>query len=106
VLKRVAELLRNNTRAADISGRLGGDEFVLVVSHTSAEDIVRAVERMREEIACERILSHGKEVRITASFGIAGFQTIGMPEFKQLMERADCALYAAKQAGRNQVKME
>ncbi len=106
VLARVAELLRKNTRAADISGRLGGDEFVLVLSHANAEDIVRAVERLREEIACEKFSSNGKELRITVSFGIAGFQTIGIPEFKQLLERADRALHAAKQAGRNQVKIE
>jgi diguanylate cyclase (GGDEF)-like protein len=106
VLKRFADMLKANTRAADICGRLGGDEFVLVVSHVSKEDIARTAERLREEFACEKFKFGGKSLRVTASFGIAGFQGMGAPELRQLMDRADRELYAAKQAGRNQVKIE
>ena len=106
VLKRFAEILKANTRAADICGRLGGDEFVLALSHVSKEDISRTAERLREEFACEKFKFGGKSARVTASFGIAGFQEMGTPELRQLLDRADRALYAAKQAGRNQVKIE
>jgi two-component system cell cycle response regulator len=106
VLKRFAEILRANTRAADICGRLGGDEFILVLSYTNKEDISRTAERLREEFACEKFEFAGKSVRLTASFGISGFQGMGAPELRQLLDRADRALYAAKQAGRNQVKIE
>jgi two-component system, cell cycle response regulator len=106
VLKRFAEILRANTRAADICGRLGGDEFILVLSYTNKEDISRTAERLREEFACEKFEFAGNSVRVTASFGISGFQGMGAPELRQLLDRADRALYAAKQAGRNQVKIE
>jgi len=106
VLKRFAEILKANTRAADICGRLGGDEFVLVVSHVTKEDVARTAERLREEFACEKFKFGGKSVRVTASFGIAGFQGVGLPELRQLLDRADRELYAAKQAGRNQISIE
>src|ERR1700676_1343894 len=105
VLKRFADILRANTRASDICGRLGGDEFVLAVSYTNKEDISRTAERLREEFACEKFKFAGKSVRVTASFGIAGFQGMGAPELRQLLDRADRALYAAKQGGRNQVQI-
>jgi two-component system cell cycle response regulator len=106
VLQRFAEILRANTRAADICGRQGGDEFILVLSYTNKEDISRTAERLREEFACEKFEFAGKSVRVTASFGISGFQGMGAPELRQLLDRADRALYAAKQAGRNQVRIE
>jgi two-component system chemotaxis response regulator CheY len=105
VLKRFADILRVNTRASDICGRLGGDEFVLVLSYTNKEDISRTAERLREEFACEKFKFAGRSVRVTASFGIAGFQGMGAPELRQLLDRADRALYSAKQGGRNQVKI-
>jgi len=105
-LKRVADLLRKNTRAADISGRLGGDEFVLVLSHANEQDVVRIAERMREEIAQETISVNNQEMKITVSFGIAGLPPFGIPDLKQLFERADRALYSAKQAGRNKVEVK
>ena len=106
VLKRFAEILKANTRAADICGRVGGDEFMLVISHVNKEDVVRTAERLREEFACEKFKFAGKSVRVTASFGIAGFQEVGSPELRQLLDRADRELYAAKQAGRNRVSIE
>jgi two-component system cell cycle response regulator len=106
VLQRFAGILKANTRAADICGRLGGDEFMLVVSHVNDEDILRTAERLREEFACEKFKFNGKNVHVTASFGIAGFQGMGAPGLRQLLDKADRALYGAKQAGRNQVKVE
>jgi two-component system, cell cycle response regulator len=105
-LKCVADLLRNNTRAADISGRLGGDEFALVLSHANEQGVVQTAERMREQIARKKFSLNNQEVKITVSFGIAGLQPSGMPDFKQLLEGADRALYAAKQAGRNKVEIK
>jgi two-component system cell cycle response regulator len=106
VLRRFAEILKAKTRASDICGRLGGDEFVLVLSHARKEDTARVAERLREEFACQKFQFGGKNVRVTASFGIAGFQGTGAPELRQLFDRADRALYEGKQTGRNQVKTE
>jgi two-component system, cell cycle response regulator len=106
VLARIAALLRKSTRAADICGRMGGDEFILVVSYADEEDILDTVERLRTSVAIETFEGGAGPVHVTASFGIAGYQGAGSPEFKELVDRADRALYAAKQAGRNQLKLE
>jgi two-component system cell cycle response regulator len=105
VLRRFAEILKENTRASDMCGRMGGDEFLLVITHVASEHIESIINRMREEWAgCE--FKFGRTaVSITASFGIAGFCDKEAPTFQTLVQRADKALYAAKRSGGNQVEM-
>ena len=105
VLQAFAEALKEHTRASDICGRLGGDEFLMVISHVGEEDIHPTMDRFREQFALQEFTFEGKKVRVTASFGIAGFHGKDAPEFSALLRRADKALYAAKHAGRNQVKV-
>jgi two-component system, cell cycle response regulator len=105
VLQKFAEILRNNTRASDICGRMGGDEFVLVITHVEEEYIQSTVNRLREELAALQFPFGGGHVSTTASFGIAGFHGAEAPAFSALMQQADKALYAAKRAGGNQVKI-
>jgi two-component system, cell cycle response regulator len=105
VLQRFAEILKNNTRASDICGRMGGDEFVLVITHVGDEYIYSTVDRLRLQIATSRFRFGGNSVSITASFGVAGFQGNEAPKFSVLLQQGDKALYAAKRAGGNQVKM-
>jgi two-component system cell cycle response regulator len=105
VLQRFAEILKNNTRASDICGRMGGDEFVLVITHVEDEYIQSTVNRLREELAASQFPFGGGTVSITASFGIAGFHGDDAPAFSALVQQADKALYTAKRAGGNQVKM-
>ncbi|MGF6603289.1 diguanylate cyclase (GGDEF)-like protein [Paraburkholderia sp. GAS448] len=93
VLQGVAAVLENSVRASDMPCRWGGDEFVILLPHTSAEDSVRVVERIR-------ILAREAELYgVTLSMGIATSrpgETLGL-----LMQRADAAMYRAKQAGRD-----
>lgn len=102
-IKRFAELLKANTRAADISGRLGGDEFVIIISHGEKKALLQTIDRLRADFANERFELDGHEHQITASFGIAGFQASKDKTLSELLIRADKALYSAKAAGRNQV---
>jgi len=102
-IQRFAELLKANTRSADISGRLGGDEFVLVISHGEKKAIHQTIDRLRADFASERFDFGEQQIQITASFGIAGFQASKDKTFAELLIRADTALYSAKSAGRNQV---
>jgi len=106
VLKKFAEILKNFTRASDISGRMGGDEFLLVLTHVDEKHIQPTVHRLRKQLATEEFLFGGAIVSVTASFGIAGFQCKEPPEFSMLVGQADKALYRAKRAGRNQIKIE
>jgi two-component system, cell cycle response regulator len=106
VLQKFAEVLKESTRASDISGRMGGDEFLLVMTHLDEKGIRLTVDRLREQFASLRFSFGGKAVSVTASFGITGFQGKEPPEFSKLVRQADKALYAGKRAGRNQVKFE
>jgi two-component system, cell cycle response regulator len=106
LLQKFAEILKTVIRASDICGRLGGDEFLLVITHVEADSINRTVERFREKLAEQKFPIGGEQVTITASFGIAGFHGKEILDFNTLVRRADKALYAAKRAGRNQVKIE
>jgi len=105
VLQKFAEVLRANTRASDICGRMGGDEFLIVMTHVEAEHIEAAIEPLREELASHAFTFGGKRVSIAASFGIAGFRGGEAPAFNLLVQQADKALYEAKRAGGNQVRM-
>jgi two-component system, cell cycle response regulator len=106
VLKKFAEILKNFTRASDISGRMGGDEFLLVLTHVDEKNIQLTVDRLCNQLASEKFSFGGAIVSVTASFGIAGFQGKEPPEFSLLVRQADKALYRAKRAGRNQIKIE
>jgi two-component system chemotaxis response regulator CheY len=103
VLRKFAEHLKCCTRASDIAGRLGGDEFVLVMTHVAKADIVLTIERLREDTADLGFDFCGGGRCVTASFGIAGFQSPTALEFEKLLRAADEALYAAKRSGRNRV---
>jgi two-component system cell cycle response regulator len=106
VLQKFAEILRENTRASDLSGRLGGDEFLLILTHVDRENIEFTLDRLRQQFGSQIFTFNGQKVKVTASFGIAGFQGREAPEISALVRQADKALYAAKRGGRNQVKVE
>lgn len=105
VLKQFAEILKKNTRASDISGRLGGDEFLIVLAHVNAEYIELTVSKFREQLAELSFPFQGKSVRLTASFGVAGFRGKNLRSFSELVREADQMLYEAKRAGRNLVRV-
>jgi len=106
VLQKFGEVLRESTRASDISGRMGGDEFLLVMTHLDEKSTRLTVERLRKQFAEVRFSFDGDVVSATASFGIAGFQGKEPPDFTKLVRQADKALYSGKRAGRNQVTVE
>jgi diguanylate cyclase (GGDEF)-like protein len=105
VLQKFAEVLRGTTRASDICGRMGGEEFVMVLTHVDRNSIVPTVDRLREQFASLVFHFGDKTTSVTSSFGIAGFEGKGHPEFFHLLRQADAALYAAKHAGRNRVEL-
>jgi two-component system cell cycle response regulator len=103
-IKRFATILKANTRAADMCGRLGGDEFLIVMSHGNKKEIVQTIERLRADFADDKGSLNGQPVSYTASFGIAGFDGAEKVTLRDLLMRADHALYLAKESGRNQVR--
>lgn len=103
-LRGVAGLLKDNIREDDFAARFGGEEFAIILPATTAEEAAIVVERVRKAFASKQIKKRSTgEVMgtVTASFGIAQFEAGNTME--ALIERADNALYAAKNAGRNRV---
>lgn len=101
VLIRVAETLRAALRADDLVGRLGGDEFLILLKNVSQrEALLGKLDNLRE-----RIFQRVSEDRtISCSFGAAVFPCDGAG-FEELYRKTDIALYAAKNAGRNCVRI-
>jgi diguanylate cyclase (GGDEF)-like protein len=111
VIKRVAAIIRESTRSFDVPARFGGEEFAILLPETSKRRARVIGERLRRAVADEEFhaLSHGGRTAgatftITVSVGIAGFPDDAVSA-EGLIGRADAAAYAAKHAGRNQVRL-
>ena len=95
-----ADRLRNSTRANDTVARIGGDTFVVVMPNCgSQDDAMRAAGRLSGKIQNALQLA-GKELSVTASFGLCLFPEWGT-DAATLLRNADAAMYAAKRSGRN-----
>jgi diguanylate cyclase (GGDEF)-like protein len=103
VLVALARLLRRNSRASDVSLRYGGDEFLVLIVGMDGPLGSETAERLRNTVAETPVDSDGVEVRITISAGVACVPLDGSSDLQSLIDRADRALYAAKQMGRNRV---
>ena len=104
VIQVVANILSTSIRPTDIIGRYGGEEFCILLPGKSPEDTAKSAERLRLAIAaraCQAVRTTGDN-RITMSFGVSCF-SLGAADSLELVDQADKALYAAKEAGRNQV---
>ncbi|MFC3229286.1 diguanylate cyclase [Marinibaculum pumilum] len=101
VLAAVGAVLQRRLRNADLSGRLGGEEFAVLLPETGQEGALCVAEKLRRDIADLSIAGGGGEVRPTASFGLSTLVTDD--DIDSLRKRADEALYASKEAGRNRV---
>ena len=102
VLRHVGRLIRECTRETDVSFRYGGEEFVILLNETPADGAEVVAQRLRETLArTPVVLESGETLGVTASFGVA--ELAGETSAQQLFERADAAMYRAKQAGRNRV---
>ncbi len=110
MLVAVADVLRTETRPADVVGRFGGEEFVVLLPDADRAAATAAAERIRTRIAALTVIStdkRGGPAAIsdrTTSIGVAvrPWHAIALPE---LLLAADAAVYAAKEGGRDQVRL-
>lgn len=101
VLREVAEALKKCLRECDFVARYGGEEFAIILPETTIEDALPVAERMRKKIKSLEISYDGHLIRVTMSFGAAGFHHSPPMSFDGLLKAADAALYAAKKQGRD-----
>ena len=100
VLVETVKVCRERLRNSDILGRIGGEEFAIILPHTDAAGALRAAEQVRSALEQRVIVLPTEHLTISASFGIAA-RNQKDDTLDELLRRADGALYAAKDAGRN-----
>ena len=102
VLRGVASVLGKGIRKGDTVGRYGGEEFVLYLHMADTERAREGAERFCRKIRKSRFAHKGKEIAVTASFGVACAPHHGTG-VEELLKHADEALYLSKQRGRDRV---
>ena len=99
VLSKVSNTIKRQIRFNDIPCRRGGEKFAIILPDTHLRGAVVVAEKLRAAIETSKILHHAKELKVTASFGVAPFE-INM-SLEQLLESGDCQLREAKAKGGN-----
>lgn len=104
VLKDVARVLRESVGDSGFVGRYGGEEFCIILSDMPSQEALEVAEGVRRAIQHQL----AEPYHVTASFGVSSTEACtecGVANCHTMMERADHALYASKQGGRNQVRL-
>ncbi len=102
-LKAAVAACRETLRDVDLVGRMGGEEFAILLPETPLESALAVADRLREAIQARRLPLAQGMLQVTASLGVAQWQAEDQT-VEQTLERADKALYRAKNAGRNRVE--
>jgi diguanylate cyclase (GGDEF)-like protein/PAS domain S-box-containing protein len=105
VLAEAAQRMRQSLRQADLLARYGGEEFVALLPESSQSQSWAAALRLHAELTSPTILIEGNAILVTASVGVATRLPGSSDTLDELLHRADRALYKAKQAGKNCVRV-
>jgi diguanylate cyclase (GGDEF)-like protein len=100
-LRYFVNIVKKNLRKSDYIFRIGGEEFVILLLSTDLKDAVKIVEKIRKEVESHPLYYDGKEIKITASFGLV--EVDPNRHIDEIIKEADEKLYKAKELGRNRV---
>ena len=103
VIQRFTEVVNECLREEDLFGRVGGEEFAVILVAADLEGALTVAERIRENWQQSELQTEGKNVSFTVSIGVAELRN-PRESVDMVMERADKALYVAKEEGRNRVR--
>ncbi len=110
-LREVAKIIRENVRRVDVIGRYGGEEFVVAAPEISRSQGIDLAERIRSAVARKKFQLYDEEAHVTVSIGVSTFpenvsensKTELSDYLNLLIDKADEAMYKAKEEGRNRV---
>ncbi len=102
VLRAVAEEMREGLRTYDLLGRIGGEEFLIISPGSTLDEAAGLAERIRQMIKIRKISDRTREITVTVSAGVTSFSEQDATA-DAILQRADEALYLAKQQGRDRV---
>ena len=102
VLRAFAASVKATLRPSDLLGRLGGEEFAVLLAETGSSGVQAVAERIRGLVEGLEVASDGHLIHFTVSIGSASFG-VGEDAYREGLDRADAALYRAKDEGRNRV---
>lgn len=100
VLKKVARLLRDNVRHPDIVGRYGGEEFLILLPSSNIKAAEEQAMRLCKQMRETAVEVHEHKIKVTFSIGVAQLN-IGTEDWQAVLNRADNAMYNAKEKGRD-----
>jgi diguanylate cyclase (GGDEF)-like protein len=102
ILKTIALIFKNHTAPTDIVARYGGEEFIIVYPETEKDMAHMKAVKIRKDIESYKFMFNNQQIKVTMSMGVAGYPVDGTTR-RSLIEKADQALYKAKEEGRNRV---
>jgi diguanylate cyclase (GGDEF)-like protein len=105
VLQAMVWRCRENIRRVDIFARYGGDEYVILLPETGSQRSMQLTVRLCDDFRARPLKVNDREISITLSMGLASMPGNNNLALDTLLNRADQALYTAKQNGRNQVSL-
>ena len=106
VLSEIAKLAQAACRSSDTVCRYGGEEFIVIAEDCDSSKALKLAERVRAAIAHNQFVIEGERtIHATASFGVSTIEVTTAQDLATLIKQADQALYAAKETGRNVVRV-
>lgn len=103
VLQKLSSFIHSSLREMDLIARFGGDEFVILLPATGKNEAIQTAERLRSIVSELDISTNAGQVALTLCFGVATMALEHDTSLDSVLDRADRALYTAKQQGRNQI---
>ena len=102
ILKHLAATVSKVLRDCDVFARFGGEEFIITLPNTSSKGALKVAHKIQDVIAQNPYINKGIEIRVKLSLGVCEYKD--ETTIEELFNKADIALYDAKESGRNQVK--